>query len=79
MSITKAQVLEELSRNEGALGKAAMDEPIFVLRAQDVHAAELVLKWATWTRAGTTPEHKVDEAFRISEAMSEWHTHKQPD
>lgn len=79
MSMTKRQVLEEAARNEGALGKAGLDEPIFVLRAQDIHAADLVEKWAIWTRAGNTPEHKVDEAFRIVEAMRDWPTRKQPD
>jgi hypothetical protein len=64
---------------QGCLGKAADDEPIFILRAQDIHAADLVEKWAIWARAGNTPDDKVEEAFRVVEAMRAWPKHKQPD
>jgi hypothetical protein len=76
---TAKEEREKVARGEGCLGKAHDDEPVFILRAQDIHAAELVMKWAIWCRAGNTPEDKVDEAFRIAEAMQDWPNRKQPD
>lgn len=70
---------EKAARGEGCLGKAADNEPVFILRAQDIHAADLVEKWAIWCRAGNTNSDKVDEAFRIAEEMREWPNRKQPD
>ena len=52
MARTKMDVLQAVAEGRGALGKAAMDEPVFVLRAQDIHAADLVEKWAIWAAAG---------------------------
>lgn len=43
---TKKEVVEQASRGVGCLGKAAFDEPVFVLRAKDKFAPELVEAWA---------------------------------
>lgn len=82
---TKKEVLAAANRGEGCLGRAADDEPVFVLRAQDCLAADLVEKWAIWASAGIATigseaaGHKVGEARQISEAMRHWPLHKQPD
>ena len=42
-----AKIERELAAvGKGCLGKAADDEPVFILRAQDMLAADLVDKWA---------------------------------
>jgi len=70
---------ERAARGEGCLGKAHPDEPVFVLRAQDALAADLVEKWAIWARAAGCPNDKVNEAFSLAEDMRRWHTRKNPD
>lgn len=79
MALTARQVLDEAMRGEGALGKAAPDEPVFVLRAQDIHAADLVEKWAIWCSAGDTPSDKVTEAHTIAGMMRDWPDRRRPD
>lgn len=44
---TKREVLEMAARGEGCLGKAADDEPVFVLRAQDLLSGPTVYAWAS--------------------------------
>lgn len=43
---TKNEVVEQTSRGVGCLGKAAPDEPVFILRAKDKFAPGLVEAWA---------------------------------
>lgn len=59
---TKAETIAAALKGEGCLGKAADDEPVFVLRAQDMHACSLVLQWAKWNRRNA-PE-KAEEAYK---------------
>jgi hypothetical protein len=63
---------ERAAKGEGCLGKAADDEPVFVLRAQDVHAAMLVRKWAKKTEASGGNPEKVKEARELAKAMDKW-------
>ncbi len=44
--MTKALELESLAKGEGCLGKSADDEPVFILVARDMYAAEAVRHWA---------------------------------
>jgi hypothetical protein len=86
---TKREVLEAALRGEGCLGKAADDEPVFVLRAQDALSDELVDKWAD-DAIGAFPAlemdakgrglvHKINEARDCAKAMRQWPTRKRPD
>ena len=52
--------------------KAAEDEPIFVLRAQDLLAPACVRTWAQLARSHGTPEAKVREAFDLADRMVAW-------
>jgi hypothetical protein len=70
---------QRAARGEGCLGKAADDEPVFVLRAQDALAADLVEKWAIWARMHGCPNDKVQEALVLVEDMRRWPTRKFPD
>lgn len=59
--------------------KVPHDEPVFILRAQDNHAADLVEKWAHFARVSGAPEDKVREALQIAQEMRDWPVHKFPD
>ena len=61
------------------LQKAADDEPIFVLRAQDMLAPDLVRDWATRARATGCPSYKCDEALALADRMEAWPKRKYPD
>ncbi len=75
-----AKVERELAaRGEGALGRAADDEPVFVLRGQDKLAATLVNEWALRARDEGCPPEKVAEAQELSRLMSQWPNRKYPD
>lgn len=72
---------EELA-TEGCLHKAADDEPVFVLRAQDAAAPYAVLAWASHAEDLGSPPEKVGEARRLARSMLAWqqeHGMKVPD
>ncbi len=79
MTITARELREATVRGEGPLAKAADDEPVFLLRAQDCHAADLVEKWAIWASIGDCPPKKLNEARLIVDQMRRWPIHKNPD
>jgi hypothetical protein len=76
---TKREELEMAARGEGCLGRAADDEPVFILRAQDRLAATLVRDWAEYARNNGCGAMKVDEALRLADLMDAWPHHKFPD
>lgn len=71
---TKAKEIDNYQDGTGCLGKAADDEPLFILRAQDATAPDLVRRWARQVMASSrgilTP--KVKEALEIADAMVAW-------
>jgi hypothetical protein len=85
MSITKKQLLEAALRGEGPLGKAADDEPVFLLRAQDNLAADFVDQWVIQAgllvpvTGSEATGHKIQEAREIANAMRSWPIRKNPD
>lgn len=52
--------------------KADPDEPIFVLRAKDPRASELVREWADFAHSDGVDPNKVAEAEACADAMDEW-------
>jgi len=75
---------------DGCFAKAALDEPLFVLRAQDKSAPSLVRKWAeqhrqhhlkigTMGHALARAIDKHTEAMATADAMENWPTKKQAD
>jgi hypothetical protein len=85
MTITAKELREATARGEGPLAKAADDEPVFLLRAQDNLASDLVDTWAIQASVavpnagGSDLGHKVAEARMISDMMRRWPIHKTPD
>jgi hypothetical protein len=70
---TKKETLEMLARGEGCLGKAADDEPVFVLRAHDKTFAEMIFIWAMLQRLiGSTAHDKIGSAEQIAHEGRQW-------
>lgn len=77
---TKSEELAKLARGEGCLGKAADNEPVFILRAQDKTAANLVRQWAEFASGRLGYNHpKVVEAYEVAVEMDRWPNRKYPD
>jgi hypothetical protein len=64
---------------KGCLGKAADDEPVFILRAQDMLAPALVEQWANDAERHGCSADKVSEARALARLMRRWPTSKYPD
>lgn len=72
---TKEIELEKLAAGLGCLGKAADDEPIFILRAQDLTAPAVVRIWAAIAELHGCP--KTLEAGMLADQMEVWQrTHR---
>lgn len=56
----------------GCLGKADLDEPLFILRAQDRCAPFAVRAWAERARGAGAAAEKVAEAMEVAQAMETW-------
>lgn len=63
---------EELIDPRSCIGKAAPDEPIFVLRAQDKLAPVLVRMWSMLAEMHGCPVPKTREAFELADEMERW-------
>jgi hypothetical protein len=74
---TKAQILEALRYGCGCLGQAALDEPVFILRAQDILAPRVVVRWAHLAEQAGTPQHKVQGALELAKQMADWQANNQ--
>lgn len=64
---------------DSCLDKVKPEEPIFVLRAQDKLAPELVREWACSAEEHGCPPEKVKEAMDCAAAMESWPKRKYPD
>jgi hypothetical protein len=71
---------EWASSGKGCLGKAADEEPVFVLRGQDELSEDLVREWAARAGMRLGPQHrKVQEALYLADLMAKWSPKKFPD
>lgn len=62
---------DELRSPRSCINKAAPDEPVFVLRANDPLAAQTVRLWATMAH-GVHEDEKRDEAMHLANMMDDW-------
>ena len=65
-----ATKLQEMQ--SGCLAKAGDDEPLFVLRAQDILAPATIRNWCEFAFLAGTPAEKLKEARELALAMEEW-------
>lgn len=64
---------ENIENPQSCLSKAADDEPIFVLRAKDPLAADIVREWAMLAaRDQVHEEEKCRAALECAQKMDEW-------
>lgn len=63
----------------GCFASAADNEPVFVLRAQDKLAPELVRRWAHEAELNGCPHGKIMRALETADAMENWPNRKFPD
>ena len=75
--MTKAEILEALRNGHGCLGQAALDEPIFILRAQEKLAPRVVVRWATMADRAGYSQDKVSGALMLAKQMADWRAHMQ--
>lgn len=79
---TKRDILIDAARNEGVVGHAADDEPLFVLRASDLSAPGAIRAWATDARQRGVNFTKHASALAVADQMEAWvrkHGSKRPD
>jgi hypothetical protein len=70
---TKDEELALLAEGKGCLGRAAGDEPIFVLRAKDPAAATIVRMWAQLALSFAMHEpEKIQGAIELADRMVAW-------
>jgi hypothetical protein len=69
----KEKEIELLRRGEGCLGRAAMDEPVFILRAKDPAATLVVRIWCQIAHGqGLHEPDKITDAFALAQQMDDW-------
>lgn len=69
---------DELEQQDSTFNKAAAEEPLFILRAQDMFAPSFVRIWAMAAEAAKVSPAKVAEARAIADLMEKWPTRKIP-
>ncbi len=72
-------MIKRLERTIGCFAKAADDEPLFVLRAQDKLAPVLIRLWASLAEMGGLHPAKARDARLIADEMELWPNRKMPD
>lgn len=70
--ITADEVISSALFQFGCLGRARSDEPVFVLRAQDVNAPAVVKNWISIAEDYGAPRRKIDGARAVWAAMRDW-------
>ena len=75
---TQVEALETLPYRCISLCMAALDEPVFILRAQDILAPRVVVQWAYLAEGAGSPWDKVHGPLVIAQRMADWQA-KNPD
>lgn len=69
---TKQEVL-------AALEKIPDDEPLFLVRGQDILSVQVVLQWIHSAMCAGVEGGKIQDAFLCAAAMAKWPSKKTPD
>lgn len=70
---------EDYNRIQDPEGKIPFDEPVFLIRAQDVVGAEVVRYWARKAYAAGASDDIVKRAYDHANKMDVWSKKKTPD
>lgn len=76
---TARETIIDAAAGRGCLGKAADDEPVFVIRAQDKFAPVLVRLWAELVVNESGNSKKTADAMILASEMQKWPDRKIPD
>lgn len=86
--MTKGEELVAAANGKGCLGKANDNEPVFILRGQDMLAPAVVRMWADMldavakassTKNRSKQHRKAHDARLLAARMEAWPTRKMPD
>lgn len=61
------------------LGKIPDDEPLFLIRGQDILSLQAVLQWTHAAMCAGVKSDKIYNAFLCAAAMAKWPDKKTPD
>lgn len=75
MEASKELVRIQEKINDGSLSP---NEPLFILRAQDITASEAVYKWVELAKEAGATEEKINEAILLAMSMDLWPTKQVP-
>ena len=68
----KAGLSEGPEERRGGKGAPVVDEPVFVLRARDMLAPRVVVRWASLAEQANVSRDKVASALRRAKEMADW-------
>lgn len=63
----------DYDRIQDPAGLIPADEPVFLIRGQDVNAPTVVRSWARLAKLSGAGENIVRAAYRQADAMEKWH------
>ena len=69
---TEAEVLEALRYRCIRSYLAELEEPVFILRGQDILAPRVVVRWTHQADEAGSPQDKVQGALVIAMQMADW-------
>jgi len=67
-----AEALDGLCYGCGRLSQVALDEPVFILRAQDIRVPRVVARRAHLAEQARSPQEKVRGALQLAKRMADW-------
>ena len=68
----KVKLSKALRPGYGCLGRTALDEPVFILRAQDIRVPRVVARRAHLAEQARSPQEKVRGALQLAKRMADW-------
>ena len=68
----EAEELESLRYSCICSCVAELEEPLFILRAQDILAPRVVVRWAHLAEQAGSPQDKVRGALVLAKKMADW-------
>ena len=69
---TKAERFRYTVLGCSGLSPAALDEPVFFLRAQDIRVPRVVARRAHLAEQARSPQEKVRGALQLAKRMADW-------
>lgn len=65
--------IDEATMEGSTWNKSDVNEPVFILRGQDLLAPATIRCWAAMARTHGVPGRKIQDALRLANEMESWH------